>query len=430
MTICRASSRRKLISAWHAAPCLVALALAAATATLAAGLAGGRQAAAAWPQRPGLAGRGSCTPTWQIMPGAGTGSSALTAIAAVSSRDVWAVGSAGIGSTERPLAIHWDGARWHALSGPALPETQAAPFNPDAIGTTLTGVAAPSAGAVWVVGTRATAGGTRPLVARWANETRTWRLMTGLSAGRDGALHAIAAASPDDIWAVGNVAGTRTLAEHWDGRHWRAVSMPPVSGHDVNLSGVVALSKTDVWAVGSRGSLSDGSRRALIEHWNGTRWRVVASPQPGAVDDALTGISAGSPSNIWAVGTTEGNDYENVLLVERWDGKEWRVVPRPTLSSGQSGLSAIAVLPSAEVWVAAGPVLARWTGARWQETTLSTSSYKAGGNYATASSADFTALTAIPGGGLWAVGRIVENTDQQYTALTARYGAPGGKACR
>src|SRR5439155_12210247 len=61
------------------------------------------------------------------------------------------------------------------------------------------------------------------------------------------------------------------------------------------LLGVVALSASDVWAVGLQ------SASSLTEHWDGTAWAAVSSPnQVGA--DYLVAVSATSDSDIWAVG--------------------------------------------------------------------------------------------------------------------------------
>ena len=61
----------------------------------------------------------------------------------------------------------------------------------------------------------------------------------------------------------------------------RVVTSFAVSGV---LESVTATSARDAWAVGST-----GSGAALIVHWNGTRWRRVASPVPTAT---LSGVAA------------------------------------------------------------------------------------------------------------------------------------------
>src|SRR5258706_2571034 len=48
------------------------------------------------------------------------------------------------------------------------------------------------------------------------------------------------------------------------------------------LNAVVALSPSDAWAVGFKGSSNVNESRTLIEHWDGSRWTVVSSPNPGS----------------------------------------------------------------------------------------------------------------------------------------------------
>src|SRR5205823_12238319 len=95
----------------------------------------------------------------------------------------------------------------------------------------------------------------------------------------------VAAISTNNVWAVGyydNGYGLKTLIEHWDGMQWKLVSSPnhPGSSGD-SLNGVIAISTTDIWAVGSYTS-SSGNAQTLTEHWNGTQWSMVASPNFGS----------------------------------------------------------------------------------------------------------------------------------------------------
>jgi len=65
---------------------------------------------------------------------------------------------------------------------------------------------------------------------------------------------------------------------------------------------VAAVSANNSWAAGYYFN-SGGIPRTLIEHWNGTSWKVVPSPNVGPNDNLLNGVARipGS-SNVWAVG--------------------------------------------------------------------------------------------------------------------------------
>lgn len=367
--------------------------------------------------------RGACVPRWRLVPGPNTGTGFFSAVTAVSPRDVWAVGSSGINTAAQPLAARWDGTRWRALAGPALAGSGPTVFRPYADGAMFSAVAAVSANDVWAIGSSPTAGDARPFIAHY--KQGRWRLASSPDARPGTTLRAIAAVSAGDVWVVGDMGGTHTLAEHWDGHVWQVIPTPRLRGHDVLLTGLTALSAHNIWAVGSTGSVSDGTRRGLVEHWDGRVWRVIPTPQPGVVDDALSAVAASSATNVWAVGTSEGNDYQTGLLVEHWDGRAWRVAPNPALPPTNDGLVAVAVRSPRDVWAAGGGAIAHWDGDHWHTTTLRTSSYVSGSGYTTASTPDIVAMTAVPGGSLWVVGRIIVQTDQQHVPLSAYYDDAG-----
>jgi hypothetical protein len=106
----------------------------------------------------------------------------------------------------------------------------------------------------------------------------------------------------------------------------------------VNLTSFYGLtaSQGQAWAVGEYldGSYQD---RALIESWNGTRWSIADNPQPGSVRDMLFGASALSPSDVRAVGDQEGRSGKFETLAEHWDGSGWTVIPTPDPGSNGCG---------------------------------------------------------------------------------------------
>lgn len=64
---------------------------------------------------------------------------------------------------------------------------------------------------------------------------------------------------------------------------------------------MTALSATDLWAVGHSDKASNGLFNPLIEHWNGTSWAVVASPNPNGQSLAI-GVSSAAPGNVFVIG--------------------------------------------------------------------------------------------------------------------------------
>src|SRR5207302_9506996 len=112
----------------------------------------------------------------------------------------------------------------------------------------------------------------------------------------------VAAVSANELWAVGDYtigAYHRTLVEHWEGTHWTIVPSPNADADSSYLTAVAAVSANDVWAVGYYSNYPYLYSSALIEHWDGIRWTIVPSPDAGG---PLNGIAAVSASDVWAMG--------------------------------------------------------------------------------------------------------------------------------
>ena len=167
-------------------------------------------------------------------------------------------------------------------------------------------------------------------------------------------LTAIDAASPDDIWAVGEagnvapVGQSVTVIQHWDGARWRRIPSPNQAArngkHFDLLFGVAAVSNHDVWAVGDWNGrwpgFGGGGDHALLEHWDGTRWRL-ADPGVGG-RSILYGVTR-ADEGMLAVGD-RGLPWSTLAL--RGDGR-WRIA-----SPAPGSLADVARAPDGTLWVA------------------------------------------------------------------------------
>ena len=155
--------------------------------------------------------------------------------------------------------------------------------------------------------------------------------------GNSNALLEVAALARDDIWAAGDYqtpdAHVNTLIEHWDGSAWTVVPSPN-AGRVNYLYGVTAISADDIWAVGQFASEGTGAR-ALLLHWDGSAWSLVPAPQASGFT-GLRAVDAVSASDIWAVG----------YVTMHWDGSAWTIVP----DAGFGGLEGVVALSPADVW--------------------------------------------------------------------------------
>jgi hypothetical protein len=249
---------------------------------------------------------------WTIVPSpnGGTRYDALQAIVALGPADVWAVG---VTQTSGPvirnltLTQHWNGTAWSIVPSPNRPQETDA---------WLLGVAAISANDVWATGFDHTGA----LAEHW--DGTSWSIVaTPNPSGSFGELAAVAAVGTSDVWAVGNsrISGqqSRTLTEHWDGASWTIVPSPSNGSLNNFLAGVTALSSGDVWAVGTfvKQLIPQGSaNRTLTERWNGQRWTIVSSPNPGS-EVVLLGSASAGPSEVLAVGGSTGQTGSQRTLV-------------------------------------------------------------------------------------------------------------------
>ena len=68
---------------------------------------------------------------------------------------------------------------------------------------------------------------------------------------------------------------------------------------------MAAVAADDAWAVGTTGN-AYGGLQPLVEHWDGTTWSIVPSPNGGSgIDfDTLNAVAVAPGNGPWAVGLT------------------------------------------------------------------------------------------------------------------------------
>ena len=178
-----------------------------------------------------------------------------------------------------------------------------------------------------------------------------------------------------ELWAVGNYLFnySLTLTEHWDGTTWEIVASPNIPSANHYVYGVSAIAPNDVWAVG-RYEPQGGGSRTLVLHWDGTSWSIVPSPNP-ATYNGLYAVAAVSASDVWAVGYYYSKSAQQTLI-EHWDGTSWTIVPSPNVGARDNLLRAVSAVPNSQTAWATGyyyrttdglpsTLIQRWDGATW-----------------------------------------------------------------
>jgi hypothetical protein len=191
---------------------------------------------------------------------------------------------------------------------------------------------------------------------------------------RQNVLASVEALSPSDVWVVGEwnpgvpptETGRRTLTEHWDGSAFSIVPSPNADWPGVDKStfeGVSGASSRDVWAVGYAQDFGSLRSTTLTARWDGTAWRLVPSPNPSgeSLPNQLYSVVAVSSTNVWAVGET---GFPGKALTLRWNGSAWQVVPNACGAPLQS-VSAIRTL-NADLWAVGSSTICRLGAAGWR----------------------------------------------------------------
>ncbi len=298
-------------------------------------------AAAAWPQTP-----------FEIQPTPNplTTNNGLYAAAAISATNAWAVGQ---------VALHWNGSQWSGV--------------PVAIqGAALNGVAAVAANDVWAAGSfeSLTTGFSSAIIEHW--DGTAWTNAAIPRPGVSSVFTSIVAFGSNDVWAAGwflnsSETGIQPLFEQWNGTAWTVI--PASADTDtVFITGIAGSSSSDIWAVGytEPGSVD----HPFAMHWNGTAWTVTKTPARGKGTNILYGVVAPAPNEAWAVGlsTPDAPPAESVTLtlIEHWDGTAWQIVPSPNVgptSVYQSNrLFAITTLSPTDIWTGGSSFAADGSG--------------------------------------------------------------------
>jgi hypothetical protein len=310
--------------------------------------------------------------TWSVVatPNASTGQNLFIGIDALSTTNAWAVGRADHSPQQpfvRPLAARWNGSRWAIVGTPTL----AGQFS---------GVDGSAADNVWAVGAREVdlGGGTftfGPLAERW-NGTSWTVVPTQTPQGTvSTTLSRVKTFSATNVWAVGTAvtAGTlvsQTLIQQWNGTNWKIEASPSPDPFQNLLTDIDGASANDVWAVGNQGDDGNGGTLAgLVLHYDGTSWSEVKVP--GTASDGtfnlptLQDVIALSANDVWIVGSVfSWIDLKVVPLALHWNGSTWQRTVMPSAPNDGQGFHSIAALSATRVY-AFGSVIARWTGTGW-----------------------------------------------------------------
>jgi hypothetical protein len=308
----------------------------------------------------------------------------LYGVAELSPTDVWAVGTTG-SSSEDTVLIHWDGSAWTRFTSPnpyfMNSFSQINVVSADDIyvfggGCPQGGAPAETPSGLREMATRAdqrTSTGCGPVNVHWNG--KKW-------ANSSPALDPVeeVAGTSDDLWGVGftqlktgRPASSRAVIKHFDGTRWRAVLCPDICVKGAKLLSVDAFDPSDVWASGlavAPGAPDDS--RAIIAHFDGTGWTLATPPVGPGQLFALAGTSG---NDLWALATSHARA---LTRIEHFNGQQWTTSHWRGEHDAGSSLTSLLSLARNDAWAAGGrqttephyaysQYLLHWDGTVWTE---------------------------------------------------------------
>ena len=222
--------------------------------------------------------------------------------AASSWGNAWAVGEGA--STATGLAWRWNGHTWGTVTLPS--------------GTRgISAVTTAGVGNTWLLAKNSAK---QTVVLRWNNGT--W--------SNPGAAHAsgvrhIGAAGANQLWAAGD-----GFIRHYTGSSWTEKKLPD----GVRINRIAVSHYNDVWAVGQKDASGGSDGRPFAMHWNGSKWTTTPVPTyPGGEGwggSALDGVAAIGANDVYAGGNTYLGEDDNRALLVHWNGTKWSKATLPS----------------------------------------------------------------------------------------------------
>ena len=324
----------------------------------------------------------------------------LAGVSAASLNDAWAVGAYYPSSSTvlATLAHHFDGTRWTAFPLPNVGVQE----------NVLYAVSMPSAGKAWAVGYFVSGKFVQQTLIEHF-DGNVWSVVPSPSPGAlQGILFGVAAVTDSDVWAVGAEQDANglwhTLTEHWNGSAWSVVNAVDAGSSGNHLYAVKALATDDIYAVGQQAGAAFPNQ-ALVEHWNGKTWSVVSSPSDASASALPLRVTATS-STLSFVGEQETDTAPYTTHVAAGSPGAETIQSTPNAGTAENDLFAATTAADGSTWAVGwdinttsgnhDPLILQGVNGVWSLVSSPT--------IGKGSDTGFAAITAIPGGGMWAVG--------------------------
>ncbi len=219
----------------------------------------------------------------------------------------------------------------------------------------------------------------RPLIERWNGSKWSVVAAPNPAGSTNASLQAVSCPAATSCFAVGiflDGATNKSLIEHWDGTAWSVMNSPnPVDLAKPLLESVSCANPTSCMAVGQpRVTTGEG----IVEHWDGSTWSLMTLAKlPGWVETSLAGVSCPAADSCFGVGFfAPVAEAPLAALTEHWDGSAWSVVANPSPTGAIPAVLGEVSCPTTTSCYAVGTyspptrratktLIERWNGVSW-----------------------------------------------------------------
>lgn len=166
----------------------------------------------------------------------------------------------------------------------------------------------------------------------------------------------VSAVAPNDIWAVGTLAGTSPtwVAMHFNGSAWRTLALPAVTVPAGDSAGyqIMATGPDSVWLGRTVGSFSHTASVALL-HWTGS-WHLIKVTLPTST---LGRMAQDGNGGLWML-ATRGHYPKAVQYLDHYGPGGWTRQAIPTKPGATTSLQSLTWIPGTRSLWASGSLTA------------------------------------------------------------------------
>jgi hypothetical protein len=286
---------------------------------------------------------------WSVgqLPGVSKKSGAVVLIDAAevfSGNDVWAFGArVSASGVATPYAAHYSGGKWSRVTVPDLPG-----------GALMTSVAAVSSRDIWAVETSLSGLSSPPSAAVRSAAVRSAVARSVVAASPAERLAVARLRAARRRGAASDSAAASQVVLHWTAKTtWQDAAQQPNLAATDQLVSAVAEPNGDVWFGGSANNTANGTT-PLTAEWNGSSWSVSDLPvRASSAEWQLIAMTPDGSGGIWALAQDGNTAAERIWHLH---GASWSQV-RPAFGKHPWALVALALVPRTHTVWAVGAVL-------------------------------------------------------------------------